>query len=266
MASNTTEEASQLLGQLVKSFNAAKPNIPACKKLITQLKILLTKFQLIPPFAGPITETKKQLLIARETLELATLVSIADKDEASFERHVAQVKTYYTDYGHLLPASERQWPILGMNLLFLLSHYRMGDFHTQLELIPLASQDNLHISFPVRLEQHLMEGTYNKVLNARNDVPNANFTFFMDTLATTVRDKMADCSERSYETLPLSQVPEMLMMSADDLTAYIADHDKPWTIKDGYLHFNQPVPTTEIPSFRLIRETLTYATELERIV
>jgi hypothetical protein len=37
-------------------------------------------------------QVSKQLLIARETLELATLVSIADKDEKSFERYVTQVR------------------------------------------------------------------------------------------------------------------------------------------------------------------------------
>ena len=69
---------------------------------------------------------QKQLLLARETLELAALVSIAAKDEKSFERHATQVRTYYTDYAHLLPESERKWPILGLNLLFLLSQNRMG--------------------------------------------------------------------------------------------------------------------------------------------
>jgi len=262
------DEVQRVLDQFKKAFNKSNPAIPTCKKLLSKLKILLIKLQLVPPFTGTKSQVQKQLLLARETLELATLLSIADKDEKSFERHVLQVKTYYTDYGHLLPESERKCPILGLNLLFLLSQNRMGEFHTQLELIPLSSQSTLYISFPVRLEQRLMEGTYNKVLSARKDVPIPSYTFFMDTLADTVRNKIADCSERSYETIPLSQVPSMMML--DDVAAlekYITDNDKLWTISDGVLHFNQPVEhTTDIPSHRLIRETLTYATELERIV
>lgn len=258
----------QTLDKLKKSFNKASPDIPACKKLLSQLKIMFIKFQLVPPFSGPESEVKKQLLLARETLELATLISIADKDERSFERHVTQVKTYYTDYGHLLPESERKWPILGLNLLFLLSENRMGEFHTQLELIPLSAQSNMYISFPVRLEQRLMEGTYNKVLSARADVPVPTYSFFMDTLANTVRDKIAECSEKAYESLPLSQVPQMMMLENEaELVKYIADNEKLWTIENGVLLFNKPpTHTTEIPSLRLIRETLTYATELERIV
>lgn len=52
-----------------------------------------------------------------------------------------------------------------------------------------------------------------------------------------------------------------------ELRDYIAASGKPWTIENGVVKFNQPVvDSNEIPSHRLIKETLTYATELERIV
>lgn len=258
----------KLLEQFKKAFNTPKPKISECKKLLSQLKIQLIKFQLIPPFTGSTAKVKKQLLLARETLELATFLSIADKDVKSFERHASQVKTYYNDYGHLLPSSERKWTILGLNLLFLLAEDRMGEFHTQLELIPLKEHSNMYVAFPVRLEQHLMEGTYNKVLSARSAAPAPSYTFFMDTLAETVRDKIAECSEQAYETLPIGQVPSMFMLKdVAALQAYIEEHEKPWTVDNNLLHFNQPsLNKTDIPSHRLIRETLTYATELERII
>jgi hypothetical protein len=40
-------------------------------------------------------EEKAEILLVRETLEYATLLSAQTKDLKSFERNVAQVKTYY---------------------------------------------------------------------------------------------------------------------------------------------------------------------------
>ena len=42
-------------------------------------------------------------------------------DIPAFERYVAQVKVYYTDCATQLPESERQFPIMGLNLLRLLA-------------------------------------------------------------------------------------------------------------------------------------------------
>jgi len=46
---------------------------------------------------------------------------------------------------------------------------------------------NLYIKHPLQLEQYLMEGAYNKLWNARADVPQETYTFFMDILMDTVR-------------------------------------------------------------------------------
>ncbi len=83
-----------------------------------------------------------------------------------------------------------------------------------------------------------------------------------------VRDKIAECAEKAYDRLPLSHVPSMMMLADRmQLEQYIADHEKTWSIQNDYLYFNQPSTySTVVPSHRLIRETLTYATELERIV
>lgn len=258
----------ELLASFKQLFFQPKPDTSACKKVLSQLKIALVSFQLIPPFTGSQAEVQKQLLLARETLELATLLSVASEDEHSFERHVTQVKTYYYDYGHLLPQSERKWPLLGLLLLHLLSQNRMGEFHTELELIPLADQGNMYISFPVELEKRLMEGTYNKVLSARKDVPQESYSFFMNKLADTVREKVADCTERAYKTILMAQAPSLLMFaSAQELLEYIKSADKLWTVEGDALSFNQPsTDNCDIPSHNLIRETLTYATELERII
>lgn len=57
-----------------------------------------------------------------------------------------------------------KYELLGLNLLWLLTQNRVAEFHTELELLsPNDIQNNVFIHYPVSLEQHLMEGSYNKV-------------------------------------------------------------------------------------------------------
>ena len=74
---------------------------------------------------------------------MGALFSISAKDIPAFERYMAQ-----------------------LNLLWLLTQNRVAEFHTELELLsPKDIQNNVFIHYPVSLEQYLMEGCYNKVIN-----------------------------------------------------------------------------------------------------
>ncbi len=59
------------------------------------------------------------------------------------------------------------YEILGMNLLNLLSQYRIADFHRELELFIHPNVDavleNPYIKKAVEIEQYIMEGQYNQV-------------------------------------------------------------------------------------------------------
>ena len=121
-------------------------------------------------------------------LEHGALLSIKAMDIPAFERHVAQLKIYYSDCAAILPESQRQFPILGLNLLRLLAQNRIAEFHTELELIPTELQHaNIYIKYPAQLEQHIMEGSYNKVLSAKADgLFSTEGMYFMDMLVDTV--------------------------------------------------------------------------------
>lgn len=107
----------------------------------------------------------KEILLARETYEYACLLSVAlcaalpesergdDKGLAQFQlekdffrlnsasgfaRHMAQVKTCYSDYASVLPISVLQFQLQGLNLMFLLANNKIAEFHTELELIPVC--------------------------------------------------------------------------------------------------------------------------------
>jgi len=190
----------------------------------------------------------------------------------------------------------QRYPILGLYLLHLLASDRIGDFHTELELIRCEDYDNMYIKRPIDMERSLMEGNYAKVLEARKDVPKMYYSVFMDRLLDTVRMKVGASLERSYESLPAQEAAAMLILSdvaglqefavkenerkareeADDVTA--ADMTPSltrrapigqvrWEVKDGRVHFKRSQENRmSIPALDLMVNTIGYATDLERIV
>merc|ERR1712060_18809 len=237
-------------------------------------------------------DAAKEQLVARETLELACFLSIRRRDITGFERHVAQLKMYYTDRNDL-QASGQKYLILGLYLLHLLASDRIGEFHTELELIPI--DDYEQIKQPIQLERYLMEGNYAKILEVQKDVPHVYYSFFMERLLDTVRLKVGASLERSSEHLPAQQAASMLMLAGVPALQEFAvkenerkareESDDPmgdmtpsltrrapmglvrWEVKDGRLYFKRDQEKRqEIPTFDLMVNTIGYATDLERIV
>ena len=176
---------------------------------------------------------------------------------------------YYTDCAGLLPHSPKQLPILGLNLLRLLAQNRIAEFHTELELIaPDAQATNVYVKYPAQLEQHIMEGSYNKVLAAKQGGLFAREgMYFMDLLVETVRDEIADCSEKAYASIASAELRALLMLGSDAELGEYADA-RGWAVgADGVVAFGGgDAKPLLLPSKELIQETLSYAKELERIV
>jgi 26S proteasome regulatory subunit N12 len=105
--------------------------------------------------------------------------------------HACSVRCLYLEtYSSALPHSEREYPIRGLNLIRLLIQNRIADFHTTLESLPLPADEliaNPFIRHPVNLERWLMEGSYSKVWNAREEAPAEEYKFFVDSLMGTIR-------------------------------------------------------------------------------
>jgi len=261
------DEAVRLFQQFKKAFEQQPSDLDTCESLLPRLKILVTKLH---GFIPTTEEDTKELLLTREIFELASLLSVKLKDIPSFERHIAQVKRFYNDAARYpIPPSERQYPILGLNLLHLLAANRLAEFHTELELIPIEMhKNNIYIKHPIQLEQYLMEGAYNKLWNARADVPADTYTFFMDILMDTVRSEIAECSEKAYKSLSLSEAQKSLLFSSpNDLLEFAKKRE--WEVSDGKILFSyddKKKAKAEVPSLKLIHQTLAYAKELERIV
>lgn len=209
------------------------------------------------------------IAICRDVYELATLLSVRQEDEVSFERHVAQVKTYYVDYAEVMEQSSRQNLILGLNLLRLMAQNRIAEFHTELELIPSASRSDKYISYPLRLENYLMEGSYSKMREEKIAVPDASFNFFVDMLMVTVREEIAACCERAYKKLECGAAQRMLSIGTEEELVGFCKQ-KGWKVEDGKIAFKDQdeggAGMDQVRSEDFITRSLQYARELEQII
>eukprot|EP00897_Mesotaenium_endlicherianum_P008130 jgi/Mesen1/7345/ME000377S06568 len=264
------EKKIEEVGKVSRQFKQAfeRNDLTVAKSLLADLKLKLTEFSALPPLLQPTPTAKEELQLARDILEHAVVLSVKLKDEVAFERNFLQLKTYYTDTRHLLPSSDQEYAVLGLNLLRLLVQNRIAEFHTELELLPTGALENNCIQHAIELEQSLMEGSYNRVLSNRQRVPDPNYVYFMDLLMSTVRDEIAGCSEKAYDFLTVADAKKVLLLSSDgELQAYAKEHE--WELRNGCVYFQSTSDSAhqkEIPSMQLISQTLGYARELERIV
>jgi len=203
-------DAAALLQTLKKTFEG--DDLTKCQEQLAQLKLLAFSSLKV---SGALTSTGSagataERQLAREMLELACFLAIRQKDVQSLERQVSQLKMYTTGQQDI--KSEQTYHILGLYLLFLLGADRIGDFHTELELISVDDHENKYIKQSINLERHIMEGNYAKILEAKKDVPEKYYDFLMGRLEEMVRVKIGASLERSYEYLPAKEAAKMLML------------------------------------------------------
>lgn len=106
-------------------------------------------------------------------------------------------------YSGVIPPSQKMYAILGLYLLYLLSYNKISEYHTEIELIPIEEQQNVYITVPVSLEQHFVEGSYNKILTQKQNVPLEAYHFFINKFVDAIRFEIARSAERAYESLSL---------------------------------------------------------------
>lgn len=195
MTSKNLEDALVVYNQLEDAWS--KGDLSTVGQLLPQMKVLLLNLSFLPTGRESPADAK-ELMLARNTLEIGALWSIEVKNIPSFQRYVAQVKTYYFDYGTQLADSAYKYHILGLNLLSLLAQNRLAEFHTEMELLSVDELQNIYIKHPISLEQFLMEGSFHKVFISKGNVPAQNYNYFIDILIHTIRDEIASCAEKAY--------------------------------------------------------------------
>ncbi|KAF4602269.1 hypothetical protein EYR40_005474 [Pleurotus pulmonarius] len=257
-----------LYKDLQRAFDAQPANLQICGTLLSKLKIGLIETGLLLPHGDARLE---DLVMARDILEIGAFWSIRTKDVPSFDRYFSQLQSFYVDFSSVLPPSKREYPIRGLNLIRLLTQNRIADFHTTLESLPLPADaigENPYLRHPVNLERWLMEGSYSKVWNAREEAPTEEYKFFVDSLMGTIRNEIASCEEAAYDSLPLKDAATLLFFTTQSELLRFAEA-RGWKINltEGSISFSRTSEEKiEIPKEKLIAASLAYARELEQIV
>ncbi|KAJ4354982.1 regulatory particle non-ATPase [Ascochyta clinopodiicola] len=272
MADKELQSALQQLHQTLKSRNYQQATT-----LLSKAKMALLQLNALIPQEKT---TKKQLQAARETLELGAIISIRLKDTVSFTRYFQQLQPFYALPASALPKDGSQSSkVTGLYLLLLLSEGDYAGFHTLLETLEVAAaqegkglEEDQFIQYPIRLEQALMEGSYDRVWGETKSerVPSEEFGMFSEILIGTIRKEIASCSERAYPSIPISDAKSLLFLDSEGSVVNFA-RESGWVVKDGRIYFPQQEDDYQskdilVTSDQVIENTLGYARELEMIV
>jgi len=173
------------LQQLRQTLSSSQ--IHNASSLLSRAKLSLLKLNALVP--NP-QASRNSLLLARETLELGALISIRLKDSEAFTRYFQQLQPFYSLPTDQVARSENQSKITGLFLLLRLSQGDYAGFHTVMEGLEVAAgreeggmqrmEADVCIQYPVRLEQALMEGSYDRVWGETKGekVPSEEFAIF----------------------------------------------------------------------------------------
>jgi len=259
---------------LQKAWNGNK--LDKVGPILDEIKIALTVVSasflpLATSSASGKDDQQKCLLITREVMEIGAQYSVHKEDIAAFERYMARLKTYYIDYAELLPESAKMYELLGLNLLYLLSQNKTSDFHTELELLPAkVVLNNPYISCPVSLEQFIMEGKYNKIVEIKDNIPSKWYKHFVDILLVTIRDEIASCMEKAYEEISFKECQKMLNLDKAGTSRLVKERG--WHLDSQEVvtfiseEEKKQAQTLEIPAKELAEMAISYAKEMEQIV
>lgn len=166
----------------------SESNLSNASALLSQAKISLLKLHALVP--NPST-SHQHLALAREVLEIGAFVSIRQRDPESFTRYFQQLQPFYSLPHERWGSHDKhgnQSKITGLYLLLLLSQGDYAGFHTVIEGLEMAFggrkrlDEDAFIQYPMRLEQALMEGSYDRVWGETKGerVPSPEFAVFSE--------------------------------------------------------------------------------------
>lgn len=246
-------------------------NLTKAEGLLQTLKKQLIMLDSLPPINAEYENAITERGLALEVYEYAVIYSVKCGDKDSFQRFMSCLRPYYADCDCLNKSSNKT-TILGLKLLYLLVENRLSEFHCEIELLTEAELKHPHILFCTQIEQYMMIGSYEQVLQTAQSPPVPYYTFFVSSLLETVRTNIAECMEASYKSLLIKDAMKLLMFKTEaETTAFIAAQYDHWTVTPATetIHFapkEQMQKSDVIPSFKIMKEVLSYASELERIV
>ncbi|ODQ64313.1 hypothetical protein NADFUDRAFT_43315 [Nadsonia fulvescens var. elongata DSM 6958] len=263
-----------LTTHLTQAFQAS--DYATCAQTLPALKLQLAKASLLTPdFAqAPVAD----LVATRDILEMGALAAVHLGHEDQLERYIMQLRPFYATT--VIDPSANENKLMALYLLLLLSRNEIAAFHTELETlgeVDGALENDAYLSYPVRLERWLMEGSYDKVYKAisqQSQVPAPEFSLFADTLAYALRGEIALCAEKAYSSLPIANARSLFFYQSDQQVIDFVQDQAGWSITNGHIVFPSvdadelasSAVTSLASSERVISNTLNYAGKVESII
>jgi 26S proteasome regulatory subunit N12 len=242
--------------------------------ILKQLKLMSLSFRTLPPSNEPMN--KDEYLVAREIIEIEMEKHLSANDTKNFELSYLKIKQFYFDYKDVLPKSERMQYYIGLYLLHLLASNRTTEFCTELELLDIADLNNNYIKVSRDLETCIMEGNYKHILSIKSQSTKLPYyNYYLEKFDDAIRFQIARSSEKSYDSLTQADAVSLLMMNnLQELTNFIKNENETrenreidWKISNERVYF---IPINRdkmsIPATRIIEDTITLASEIEKII
>ena len=122
--------------------------------------------------------------------EIGAFTSVAIKDQASLHRYMSLLAPIYFDPEGKQTSDTNPCVLLGLYLLSLLVKNNIAEFHVileQIKIAPALDASSPFIQFPIQLQQCLVEGTYHRVVLAKEQAPSPDYAWFVGLLVDTIR-------------------------------------------------------------------------------
>ncbi|TKR78163.1 hypothetical protein L596_019017 [Steinernema carpocapsae] len=241
----------------------ASRNIKTVGELIEQIKQCLGDFDLLSKI-----KNETLAVIHRDVFEIDALYAVVRSDLDAFENAISVVHSFYESQKD---NSVNKYLMIGLDLMYLLASNNLSGFHMLLEQIDQnVQQSNPFIQTPVKLEQSLMEGAYNKVVLTEKTIPSPYYAVFIRIMMDTVRGEIASCLEKSFKILNAKDAAKLLLFSNPEDVVLFAQK-RSWKLQDGVYMFEgkERVESKEkacLDTTRIAKQTIYYAKQLEMIV
>jgi 26S proteasome regulatory subunit N12 len=223
------------------------------------------------------------LVLVRDILEMGAYIALFQKDIEGFAKCISYLKAGY--YGMIkgaeytnsipIPQSERMYPLIGLELLRYLVQHKLVEFHTLLEyLSPEVLMNNPYIRGSIVLEQCMMEGSFQKALEActNDNLLGPEYQYFMECMIGSLRDELADCFEMAYVSLGKMEAMKLLFCKQEkDLLDLSKKRNWEWDTKTDLIHFPKHTRSTTVVEKQanldlVLERDLLIARQVEKII
>uniref|UniRef100_A0A915PB72 non-specific serine/threonine protein kinase n=1 Tax=Setaria digitata TaxID=48799 RepID=A0A915PB72_9BILA len=195
--------------KLLAEWNKEPKALVAVSVALKQIKEMMDNPETLRGLSSAALRT-----IHRDVYEIDALYAVLQSDLKAFREAISVVMNFYDCY-RSNEESPNKFLMIGLNLMYLLTTNQHAQFHMLLEQIDQnIQQNNPYITTPVKLEQSLMEGVYNKVVLTEKNIPSPYYALFIRISMDTVRDEIASCIECSFKKVSQKDAAQLLLFNS----------------------------------------------------